>query len=364
LSLFLTTQPGWAFATLSELRRVGVTGYVPFFHRDSSLVADVPQGEPALWTPADVWGLLLAADAPEPAGMGRWGGRPGDGGPDATARFSRDLDPRRLRSALARWLDLRRPGRYSVGSEVWGETALHRGTLRDLVHEALEVALPGWRSDPAGGIRFLCKADARAALLGVRLATNLSPGEGGRPGALREHLACALLEVAGAGPDGAVLDPFVGSGTILRAAWQRYGVRTCLGYDVDGDAVRLARASVRAPDTRLTNAPFTACDPGSIPPGTRLVSNLPFGARFREVPTGQLVRFLVRCQERLKAVALLLGREQGEALAGELGLARKNVLVLGQPASVLSWPPVAGAGGEPGGGRRPPGGAGRRGRRG
>ena len=333
MSLFLTTQPGWAFASLKELRRRGVGGYVPFFHRDSSLVADAPEGTPPeLWTPADVWGLLLAAGA-------------GGESLDATARFSQDLAPRRLRGALARWLDLRRPGRYSVGSEVWGETTLHRGTLRDLVYEALELALPGWRSDPAGGTRFLCKADAREALLGVRLATNLHPGEGNRPGALREHLACGLLVLAGAGPGGAVVDPFMGSGTVLRAAWQRYGVRTCVGYDVDPEAVRLARASVRAPEPHLINAPFTACRPESLPPGTRLVSNLPFGARFREAPTGRLVRFLARCQERLAALALLLGREQGEAVAGELGLARKNVLVLGQPASVLTWPPAAAGGG-------------------
>jgi hypothetical protein len=361
LSLFLTTQPGWAFATLKELRRLSVSGYVPFFHRDSSLVAAAPPGPPpALWTPADTWGLLLAADAPVQGAGGRWSGRQGDDGLDATARFSQELAPRRLRDALARWLDVRRLGRYSVGSEVWGETVLHRGTLRDLVYEALELALPGWRSDPAGGTRFLCKADAREALLGVRLATNLHPGEGDRPGALREHLACGLLVLAAAGPEGAVVDPFMGSGTILRAAWERYGVRTCIGYDVDGEAVRLARVSVRAPETHLINAPFTACRPESLPPGARLVSNLPFGARFREVPTGRLLRFLARCQERLAAIVLLLGREQGEAVAGELGLARKNVLVLGQPASVLTWPPAAAGGAEPGPRRRRPGGGGAR----
>jgi Putative RNA methylase family UPF0020 len=337
LSLFLTTQPWWAFASLTELRQRGVGGYVPFYHRDSSLVAPLTPGAAEavlpLWTPADVWGLLLEAEA-DPAR--------GDG-PDATTRLGRLLTPRRLRAEAARWLDVSTPRRYSVGSEVWGETALHRGALRDLVQEALRGALPGWQGVPSGtdsprDVRFLCKADARAALLGVRLASNLRPGKGGRPGALREHLACGLLVLAGAGPDTAVLDPFAGSGTILRAAWRRYGVRTCVGYEVDGEALYLARRAVRAPDTRLFHASFEACRPERLPAGTRLVSNLPFGVRYREVPTSRLVPFLARCRGHVEAVVLLLGREQGGAVADALGLGRKNVLVLGQPASVVHSP--------------------------
>jgi hypothetical protein len=321
LSLFLTTQPGWAFASLAELRQRGVGGYVPFYHRDSSLVAPLTPGAAEavlpLWTPADVWGLLLEAEADRVRGDG----------PDATVRLGRLLTPRRLRAEVARWLDLSTPGRYSVGGEVWGETALHRGALRDLVREALREALPGWQGVPSGtdsprDVRFLCKADARAALLGVRLASNLRPGKGGRPGALREHLACGLLVLAGAGPDTAVLD----------------GVRTCLGYEVDGEALRLARRAVRAPDTRLFHASFEASRPGRLPPGTRLVSNLPFGVRYREVPTARLVPFLARCRGQVEAVVLLLGREQGGAVADALGLGRKNVLVLGQPASVVHSP--------------------------
>jgi hypothetical protein len=337
LSLFLTTQPGWAFASLAELRQRGVGGYVPFYHRDSSLVAPLSPGAAEavlpLSTPADAWGLLLEAEADRTRGDG----------PDATVRLGRLLTPRRLRAEAARWLDLSTPGRYSVGSEVWGETAHHRGALRDLVREALREALPGWQGVPSGtdsprDVRFLCKADARAALIGVRLASNLRPGKGGRPGALREHLACGLLVLAGAGPDTAVLDPFMGSGTILRAAWRRYGVRTCLGYEVDGEALRLARRAVRAPDTRLFHASFEACRPGRLPPGTRLVSNLPFGVRYREVPTARLVPFLARCRGQVEAAVLLLGREQGGAVADALGLGRKNVLVLGQPASVVHSP--------------------------
>jgi hypothetical protein len=325
--VFLTTQPGWAFASLAELRRRGARGYVPFFHRDSTLLAPAPpRDSPPLCTPGDSWGLLALAEAGDgPAG-------------DATARLAGGLRPARLREALARWVDPSAPRRFSVGSEVWGETALHRGTLRQSVQEALRRALPEWQPVPSGGVRIFCKADARAALAGLRLASNLHPGEGGREGALREHLACGLLVLAGATASHPVLDPFAGSGTILRAAWERFGVQTCLGYEVDGEALRLARRTVGAPRTRLVHASYEACRPERLPPGTRLVSNLPFGTRYPEVPLRRLGPFLERCLERVAGMALLINREQGERVAQELDLGRKNVLVLGQPACIVYTP--------------------------
>ena len=110
-----------------------------------------------------------------------------------------------------------------------------------------------------------------------------------------------------------MLDPFAGSGTILRAAWERFGVQTCLGYEVDGEALRLARRTVGAPRTRLVHDSFEACRPERLPPGTRLVSNLPFGARYPEVPLRRLGPFLERCLERVAGMALLISREQGRA---------------------------------------------------
>jgi predicted RNA methylase len=200
------------------------------------------------------------------------------------------------------------------------------------------MALPGWQAAPSGGVRFFCKADTRAALLGLRLASNLHPGEGSREGALREHLACGLLVLAGATARSPVLDPFAGSGTILRAAWERFGVQTCLGYEVDGEALRLARRAVGAPRTRLVHDSFEACRPERLPPGTRLVSNLPFGARYPEVPLPRLGPFLERCLERVAGMALLMSRGQGQRVAQALDLGRKNVLVLGQPACIVYAP--------------------------
>ncbi len=380
--LFLTPQPGWAFVTLAELRRRGVTGYAAFQHRDSSIVVPLAGRLPPnpLYTPADVYGCLLYTE--------------GDGPMDATARFRWALDPERLRREVERWAPgspglkqgrgprrgARRAGirppvtrpvsrgsfaeRFSIGSEVWGETSLHRSTLRAMVGDALRAAFPRWQEYPAGGLRFFCKADARAAILGLRLYSNLRPGEasrwagglapggdGGkarvgkpgferepdsRPGTLREHLACGLLTLAQVEPDGAVLDPFMGSGTILRLAWERFGVRTCIGCEVDGAAYEMARGTIGAPDARLAMASFEQGLPGGLPQGTGLVSNLPFGVRFREVPTERLIRYLDTCWPRLGAMALLTGRQQGDDVGRHLGLRTKNVLVLGRPASIIA----------------------------
>ncbi|HEX2325942.1 MAG TPA: hypothetical protein VHQ00_11135, partial [Chloroflexota bacterium] len=67
-----------------------------------------------------------------------------------------------------------------------------------------------------------------------------------------------------------------------------------------------------------------------------------FGTRYPEVPLGRLGPFLERCLERVAGMALLINREQGERVAQELDLRRKNVLVLGQPACIVYTPLSAG----------------------
>ncbi|MDQ3701807.1 MAG: hypothetical protein M3442_12935 [Chloroflexota bacterium] len=355
--LFLTTQPGWAFATLAEMRRQGVTEYAAFHHRDSSILlpASTALLRDPLQTPADVFGCLRYSE--------------GDDSQDATAGLRRALDPARLRHEVERWLPAalrslqtnpsqsgpRRTmpsQRYSIGSEVWGQTALHRSTLRALLGDALREAFPRWHEESSGGLRFFCKADGRIAIVGLRLYSNLrsweaprapeSEGHGrdpdSRPGTLREHLACGLLTLAQVEPGDAVLDPFMGTGTILRLAAQRYGAPSCIGFEVDNAAYQIARETIDAPDVRLARASFEQSPIERLPQGTRLVSNLPFGARFREVPSERLLRFLDDCWPRLESIVLLLGRDQGEFIAHRLGIRAKNVLVLGQPACIVGSP--------------------------
>jgi hypothetical protein len=348
--VFLTTQPGWAFATVAELRARGLADYVPFFHRDSSLLVPArrPVLQPPLATPADVYGCLLAA-TDEPRA-------------DATAVLARTLagvDVRWLAREVRRWLaqaehmpaqgvrarggpgprggEAGVSGSYSIGTEVWGETALHRRTLAERIREAMGRALPRWEQAPSGGVRLLCKGDTRAAFLGVQLYGNVAhdtPPEEGRHGVLRAHLACGLLALAGVQPGDAVLDPFMGTGSILAAAAGTFGAGTCIGAEIDAYAYRLARQRVRAPETRLVRTSFERLDVAALPRDVRLVSNLPFGVQFAPVPTGALLDFLARIEPRVRGAALLLGRTQAADIGHTLGFRVKHVLVLGQPAAI------------------------------
>jgi len=287
-----------------------------------------------LKTAADAYGLVVSSGP-----RGQWDAARG------LAQALRQMPPQQFQPRLWHWLMQTRRTRaanYSVGSEVWGETGVHRRDLGQAVRNAVRAAFPRWREQPAGGMRLLCKADTQAALMGVQLYGNLAEhGEidEGRPGSLREHLACGLLTVAGVQPGEAVLDPFMGTGTILRVAAQVYDAAACMGAEVDRTAFRVAEGRVPPEQSELRFGAFDALDPEALPEGTRLVSNLPFGVRFAQVETERLLAFLRAIRPKLSGLALLMGREQGEKVASALRLRSKNVLVLGQPASVVYGDP-------------------------
>ena len=323
---FLTTQPGWAFATLRELRGLGVAGHVAFHHRDSSLVTPVVDGLDSvrLLTPAGVHGCL--ADF-APAGR-----------MDAAGELARRLDGGRLKESILRWLPLAEKTasrRFSVTTELYGRTSVRRDALHRLVSRAVAAAFPRWRLSQREGVHLVCKADAEMAVLGLQLYSNLGGEQDRRPGALRGHLACGLLTVAGVGEGDAVFDPFMGSGTILEMAAYEFGADLAVGLEVDADAYRAARARLSGPRTTLVNARFEDFDYASLPAGTRLVSNVPFGVRFAQVRTAALLRLIRRPELSGSPAALLLSRGQADRIAAQTRLRRKNVLVLGQPASIL-----------------------------
>lgn len=343
-TVFLTTQPGWAFATLAELRAWGVEERIEFHHRDSTLALPA-EALPTqrLVTPADTHGALAEGYA-----AGQW---------DATRTLVDEL----WRTPIARGVEWwrgppkaqarRRAQTWTVAAEVWGETQVQRRTLADAARQAVRAGLPSWREAPPGeadraDVRLAVKADTQAAVLGVQLTSNLAEARGGRVGALREHLACGLLSVAGLAPGApgagrretelTVADPFAGSGTILAAAARHYGVRRLVGAEVDRNALREARRRIEGRGAALDVRPgsFEALDGGTIAEGAYLVSNLPFGERFEQVETGRLVAFLREVAPRLAGVALLMAREQGAEVGRSLGLRVKNVIVLGQPAAI------------------------------
>ncbi|HEX2038052.1 MAG TPA: hypothetical protein VHS99_28090, partial [Chloroflexota bacterium] len=280
-----------------------------------------------LRTPADVYGCLIRTGAAA--------------GQDATVRFSRRLEPGAIREQLQPWLahtDRHEGRRFSIGSEVWGATAVHRRRLAELVGSAVGQAFPRWREVPAGGLRLYCKADTQTAILGVQLYSNLSQEDDGRPGALRDHLAFALLTLAGVRREDAVLDPCMGSGRILRAARRWPGVRACFGVEVDAGAYRLARQHLGPHGATLFNQGFETLDAGALPSRLKLVSNLPFGVQFSTVPTGHLLDFIARLGARLNGLALLMGRGQAAEVSRALGRRTRHVLVLGQPAAIVYSP--------------------------
>jgi hypothetical protein len=381
-TVFLNTQPGWAFATLAELRALGIRERVEFCHRDSTLILsrmpEVTPTEPAATSSAGTRRRKPRArsDVERTSDAGNWGGdttrviRPDHlDGPgrtrtvdlvrerlrtpaegyltlamgtfrgewDATRILSNTLRHEPLRDAL--WEGLETLGRgpraraFSVTSEVWGRTAVERRDLADLLRWAVKAAFPKWEDRQGGGVRLLCKADTNVAVAGLQVYANLDPEEHPRPGTLREHLAYGLLAVAGLERGGAVLDPFMGSGSILRAAALR-GAEVCIGAEVDRVALRLAEQRVNASKTVLVRGSFESLDLRSIPDGIRLVSNLPFGVQFEQVPSAKLRQILLALRPRLAGAALLMARDQAAELAPALDLRIKHVIVLGQPAAI------------------------------
>ena len=329
--LFLTTQPGWAFATLAELRKRSVEGYVAFRHRDSSVtVAGGPEIlSRKILTPAEVFGCVVTAEA--------------GAGDDATEVLSARLSASVLKERVLAWLPKTlgtRRRRYSVAAETHGRTSLRRRELLEEVDGAIRRAFPRWRRGGAGGLRFYCKADPRAAILGVQLYHNLGGSEDSLPGSLRPHLACGLLTLTGVGPGDAVLDPFMGTGTVLDMATRAFGAAECIGLESETVPYRVARQRLAGTGSSLRSIRFEDFDTGMMTERTKVVSNIPFGVRFERAATDRLVRLIRDCVDRGARATLLMSRGQAKVVAGELDYRIKNVLVLGQPASIVySGPP-------------------------
>ncbi len=306
-----------------ELRTRGLDGQVMSCHRDSTLLAALPLPHDQLLTPAAVFGCLVGANA--------------TGTEDATVLLSRRLEPGMLKTAVLRWLThVKGPRRrsYCILSEVHGQTASTRKNLATAVGMALRRAFPHWKRTAADGLRFSCTADPATALLGLQLYTNLSRHTEGREGTLRDHLACGLLVMARVQPQDVVLDPFMGTGTILRMAATRFKVRHCIGLEIDPGAYALAQEQLAGTDARLVQGSFEHMHRAHVPKRVKVVSNLPFGIKFPRIPTDSLVRFLFE-ELNSEAVSLLMSRDQANAFRAISGLAVKNVLVLGRPASIV-----------------------------
>jgi hypothetical protein len=328
----LTTQPGWEIAVIAEMRAGGVPGRFATWHRGSSVVVPetvLGRGRAVhdLATPATVYQILLEVRA--------------DAGGDVLSAVLGALRSVRRSDAFKEALlgalhgaGGRGQRRYSIATEIFGRLAVNRGQLAGAIEAAVNAAFPRWRRAPDAGARLLCKADPEYAVLAVQTATNLSADQGLRAGSLREHLAASLLTLVGAAPGVAVFDPFMGTGTILRAAARRFGVASCYGLEVERDAFSLARQRLSDDRYRLFNTRFEAFACDRLPAGTRLVSNIPFGHRFARMATPPLIDMIASPAFAAGHTALLMSREQAAEVASATRLRARNVLVLGQPAAI------------------------------
>ena len=323
----MTTQPGWAFATLAELRASGGSEqYVEFHHRDSTLVSrdGLDASLQDLRTPAEVFGEVASA-APRR-------------GQDATQQLVRMLRPDLVKRAVLDMLSYvqgTRPRRYSVVCETLGRTAVRRQELAKHVEGVMQGAFPGWRRSSEEAVRIFCKGDPDFAFVGVQVGSNLGDDDSGRPGALRRHLACGLLQLAGVDSESVVLDPFMGTGSILEAALDDYEARAVVGLEVDPAAADIAERRIFGESVTIFRQSFEELDTSLIDSRTKLVTNVPFGKQFERVDTRRLVKFLRECSHAGARITMLGSREQGARVAASLRLRRKNVIVMGQQAAIL-----------------------------
>ena len=323
----VTTQPGWAFATLSELRAAGsAREYVHFHHRDSTLACrdGLPTSSQDLRTPAEVFGEVVSTTSRR--------------GEDATRQLVRLMRPDAVKRAVLDLLpDVKgtRPRRYSVACEALGRTSVRRQDLAQQVEQVFRTAFPGWRRSSDHAVRIFCKADPDFAFVGVQLHSNLGNDDSGRPGALRRHLACGLLQLAGVDADSLVLDPFMGTGAILETGTRLYQASAAIGFEVDPAACDIAERRLAGRSVSVYRQSFETLDTGLIDSRTRIVTNIPFGSRFERVDTDRLIQVLRRCARAGARITMLASREQGAHLGAALGLRRKNVIVMGQRATIL-----------------------------
>ena len=259
-------------------------------------------------------------------------------GADATRQLTRLLRPDVVKRAV---LDLlpnvrgTRPRSYSVVCEALGRTSVRRQDLAQEIEQVFRMAFPGWRRASEQAVRIYCKADPEFAFVGVQLHSNVGDDDTGRPGALRRHLACGLLQLAGVDSNSVVLDPFMGTGAILDAALSLYSARAVIGFEVDSAACDIAERSLAGSDSSIIRQSFESLDTGLINSRTRIVTNIPFGNRYERVDTENLVRVLRACTGAGAQITMLASRDQGRPVSDALGLRRKNVIVMGQRATIF-----------------------------
>lgn len=215
----------------------------------------------------------------------------------------------RVQQALSVWAEHVRPlssaMTYRVIVRVLQERSFLRTELRRQVSRTIAIDRPKWAvDDPAQVEVWIIEYAPGKLVAGLRLSTGAMRQRDGRAversGALRPAVAAAMVGLAGE-PDGVLLDPCCGSGTVLReadaAGWQARGI------DIDDDAVTAARRN--APHAQVAKGDARTLDLADTSVGA-CVSNLPFGEQYK-VP-GDPAKWMRAVLEEMTRVTRVGGR--------------------------------------------------------
>ncbi len=158
--------------------------------------------------------------------------------------------PERVQRALSVWAEEVRPlsgsMTFRVIARVLQERSFMRTELRRHLTDAIRQDRPKWRfADPAQIEVWITEYSTGRFVAGLRLSdVGMRQHDGRlieREGALRPTVAAAMVRLAGA-PNGLLLDPCCGSGTILgealAAGWDAKGL------DIDPEAIEISRENV------------------------------------------------------------------------------------------------------------------------
>ena len=132
-----------------------------------------------------------------------------------------------------------------------------------------------------------------------------------------------------------IFDPFMGTGTILGKAVDTFGANRLTGLELDPTAFMLSKKHLEGTQATLLNISFDKFNMNNMMAGTKIVSNVPFGTTFPQVPTEKLIEMVHKLPGSQKDATLLISRNQAEKVGSSLRLQKKNVLVLGKQASIL-----------------------------
>jgi 23S rRNA G2445 N2-methylase RlmL len=274
--MFATTVPGIAPIASRELsRRPGMTVQDAGFDGRSDLLLF----EAARDARGDVLDLGLTEDVFVEVGrtLRADGDRPGW----ISGRIWR---PDRVQRALSVWAEQRGPLTASITFRVVVRVLQERSFLRTELRRSLKETIhrdrPRWRDgDPARLEVWLSEYAPGRLVAGLRLSgAHMRQHDGRlaeRAGALRPTVAHAMVRLAGAA-SGRLVDPCCGSGTILGEALAA-GWPAASGFDIDPQAVRVARQNVPQGDVRQADARTLDLPDGSV---DACVSNLPFGRQY------------------------------------------------------------------------------------